>query len=232
MIEKRVKQPFRFVSCMELREILGKRAMDESRLLEIIEEAPADSIYYHTHSYYLRHPYSQGVFPNDFATWAALHAQDRVLGERLGILDPFEFDDIERLRVEILTIIDDHLSHLRTIPRSATGEPFEFVRSHVIEADLGLQAWTLREFRGTMADVEVGAVYNHVCEARLRKGRLSGDFAGWLSAEDGLGLPDLAAEVVKLGRLGLSLEGMRMRIVRLCDGVLGAPVPDEHRLGR
>jgi hypothetical protein len=30
---------------MELREILGKRATDESRLLEIIEEAPADSIH-------------------------------------------------------------------------------------------------------------------------------------------------------------------------------------------
>ena len=78
--------PFRFVSCMELREVLGKRAMDEHRLLELIEEVPADSLYYHTHSYYLRHSYSQGPFPNDFATWVALHAQDRVLAERLGQL--------------------------------------------------------------------------------------------------------------------------------------------------
>ncbi len=220
---RRAQQPFQFVSCMELREILGKRALDESRLLEIIEEAPADSIYYHTHSYYLRHPYSQGLYPNDFATWVALHDQDSVLGERLGILDPFEFDDIERLRASIVTIIVDHLSHLGTIPRCITGEPFEFVRSHVIEADLGLQAWTLREFRDILAGVEVGAVYNHVCEARLRKGRLSGDFANWLFGEDGLGLPDLAAQVQKVGRLGLSLEGMRARIVGLCDRLLGAP---------
>jgi len=205
---------------MELREILGKRAMDEARLLEIIEEAPADSIYYHTHSYYLRHPYSQGLFPNDFATWVALHEQDRVLGERLGVLDPFEFDDIERLRAGIVTIIADHLSHLGTIPRCTTGEPFEFVRSHVIEADLGLEAWTLREFRDALAGVEVGAVYNHVCEARLRKGRLSGDFVNWLSAENGLGLPALATQVEKVGRLGLSLEGMRARIVGLCDRTL------------
>lgn len=45
MIDRYAKQPFRFSSCMELREVLGKRAMDEHRLLELIEEAPADSIY-------------------------------------------------------------------------------------------------------------------------------------------------------------------------------------------
>ena len=39
------KQPLRFSSCMELDEVLGKRAMNEHRLLELIEEAPADSIY-------------------------------------------------------------------------------------------------------------------------------------------------------------------------------------------
>jgi len=203
--------------------MLGKRALDESRLLEIIEEVPSDSIYYHTHSYYLRHPYSQGLFPNDFASWVALHAQDRVLGERLGILDPFEFENIEQLRDEIMTIIADHLSHLGTIPRCTTGEPFEFVRSHVIEVDLDLEVWRLREFRKALARVEVGAVYNHVCEARLRKGRLSDDFTGWLSAKEGLGLPDLGEQVVKVGRLGLSLEGMRERIVRLCDRFLGTP---------
>ena len=219
---RRAGSPFRFVSCMELREVMGQRAMDEQRLLELIEEIPADSIYYHTHSYYLRHAYAQGLFPNDFATWVTLHAHDRVLGEQLGILDPFEFDGIEQLRGEILAIMSEHLSHIKPLPRATTGEPFEFMRSHVIEADLGLETWTLREFRDALAHVEVGAIYNHVCEARLRKGRLSGDFADWLSAEDGLGLQELAARVAKVGCLGVSLEGIREQIVRLCDRELAA----------
>ena len=45
MADRRAEHLFRFVSCMELREALGKRALDEQRLLEIIEEAPVDSIY-------------------------------------------------------------------------------------------------------------------------------------------------------------------------------------------
>ncbi|MGQ0809865.1 MAG: DUF5752 family protein [Nitrospiraceae bacterium] len=217
---RRAANPFRFVSCMELREILGKRAMDEQRLLEIIEEAPADSIYYHTHSYYLRHAYTQQSYSSDFAAWVALHAQDRVLGERLGILDPFGFRDIEQLRQEIVAIIEDHLSHLRTIPRYTTEEPFEFIRSYIIEAPLDVEAWTLREFRDAMAGVEAGALYYHACEARMRKRAPSVDFARWLSADEGLGMQDFGIQVERVGRLGLSLEGMRERLVALCDDEL------------
>jgi hypothetical protein len=218
--ERRAASPFRFVSCIELREVLAKEAMDEQRLLELIEEVPGDSIYYHTHSYYLRHPHAQRLFPNDFATWVTIHAQDRLLGERLGVLDPFEFEDIEQLRGEIVSIIGDHLNQLAVVPRSAANEPFEFVRAHIIESDLGLEVGTLQEFRDALVQVEVGAVYNHVCEARRRNGRLPGDFACWLAAEDGLAMPDLAAAVAKVGRLGLSLEGIRGHIVRLCDRAL------------
>jgi len=208
--------PFRFVSCMELREVLGKRAMDEHRLLELIEEVPADSIYYHTHSYFLRHAYSQQLYSNDFATWVVLYAQDRVLGERLGVLDPFDFSDIEQLRDEILRILGDHLSH-STVPRYIASEPFEFIRSHIIEIPLGLEARTLSEFYDALADVEIGAVYNHVCEARMRKRLQSVDFSCWLSSGEGLGLQQLALNVEQVGRLGLSLEGMRSKILRLCD---------------
>lgn len=220
MTVQRAKQPFRFYSCMELREILGKRARDEQHLLEIIEEAPPDSIYYHTHSYYLRHPYAQGLYPNDFATWVAIHAQDRVLGERLGVLDPFSFDDIEALRAEIVSIIAEHLDHDRVVSHRISDEPFEFVRSHVIEVDLGIEVTTLREFRDALSRVEIGAVYNHLCEARMRKRQPQGDFAYWLSSEIGLGMQELGEQIVSVGRLGLSLEGMRERIVSACDRAL------------
>ena len=220
MPHRSANMPFRFVSCMELREVLGKRAMDEHRLLELIEEVPADSIYYHTHSYFLRHAYTQQLYLNDFASWVVLYAQDRVLGERLGVLDPFAFGDIEQLRDEILRIMADHLNHSTASSRCVVSEPFEFIRSHIIEVPLDLETRTLNEFYDALANVEVGAVYNHVCEARMRKRQLSVDFARWLSSEEGLGLQELALRVEQVGRLGLNLEGMRNKILRLCVGEL------------
>jgi hypothetical protein len=231
MIDRYANQPFRFSSCMELREVLGKRAMDEHRLLELIEEAPADCIYYHTHSYYLRHAYTQQLYSNDFATWLVLYAQDRVLGERLGVLDPFEFSDIEHLRDEIVTTMADHLNHSTAVSRCIVSEPFEFIRSHVIEIPLGLDARTLWEFRNALADVEVGAVYNHVCEARMRKKAPSADFAYWIASEEGLGLQELAMKVEQVGRLGLSLEGMRKKILHLCDEEIATQFGGLHQSG-
>lgn len=220
MPERRAQHPFRFVSCMELRQILGKRAMDTERLLELMEEVPGDSIYYHTHSYFLRHPSLPGYVMNDFATWALLHIQDRVLAERLAIINPFEFDDIELVRGQFVETLIEHLSRQPVVHRPISGEPFEFVRSHVIESDVGTTVWTLREFREALAGVDVGAVYNHVCESRFRKNRPAGDFALWIGSDDGLRQPELSRQVLTVPLLGLSLEGMRDRIVSLCDRVL------------
>src|SRR5512137_194112 len=171
MASKTAEHPFLFTGCWELREMLGRSARDEQQLLEAIEEVPLDSIYYHTHRFFLRHRFIADPYPNDFATWTAIQVRDRVLGERLGILDPYDFENLEALRSEIVNIIDEHLSQLQIIPRVIYGEPFHFMQSRIIEVPTGLEARSLREFRKILATVDASAVYYHNFEAILRLGR-------------------------------------------------------------
>ncbi len=51
---------------------------------------------------------------------------------------------------------------------------------------------------------------------RIRKGK--SDFALWF--DEVLGLPDLADKVEKIDAYMYSLEGLRAKILSLCDGVL------------
>lgn len=217
MGDQKAATPFYFVGCVELREMLGRKAADVEQLMQGIEEAPLDSIYYHTHSYFLRYEYGPGLFPNDFATWAAISVRDRVLSERLGLIDPFEFKDLESLRAEIVSTIDDHLKRLWSVPRVIQGEPFEFIRSHVIEVDLELTANSLKEFRDLLATVDRSALFNHICEAKIRKGRRSNDFIAWIGSETGLNLPKLAEQVGAIQPIGLTLEGIRSRTLAILD---------------
>jgi hypothetical protein len=215
----RAQTPFVFFACIELQEILGHRARDERELMEQLERVPLGSVYYHTHSVFLRHYQITGAYPNDFANWVASQVRDQVLAERLAVVDPFGFDSLEALREELVTIIDRHIFTLHPVPRVVFGEPFFFVQSHVIEVPTGLEAWTLREFRRCLAEVHASALYLHGLDARIWRGDPRGDFATWIERD--LGCAALAGEVVRINPYLGGLERVRTRMLQLLDGALG-----------
>lgn len=216
---------FRFIGCSEIQEILGKQAEDERQLAELLEEVPLDSVYYHTHSFFLRSRFIERGYPNDFAQWAGEQVRDHVLAERLCVMDPFDFPSLEALREELISIIDDHLSVMGTVPRVGFGTPFYFNRSRILEVPTGLEVRTLREFRDAISEVDVSALYFHVFEAHLRLQRNENDFSAWIRA--GLKLPELADRIKALNPYLGSLERLRSSLLDMCDDYLAksGPVP-------
>ncbi len=191
--------------------MLGRRARDEQELLELLEDVPIDTIYHHTAARFLRFEVVDAMFPNDFAMWAAREVRDQVLGERLGVIDPFDFPSLEALRLELVSTIDDHLSRIGVIPRVIHGEPFYFMRSRLIEIPAGQVAVDLASFEEALSQVDASAIYYHTVEARLRKGVTEGDFARWLG--DQLQMKELAARVGRFSPFSSSLEAMRRQLV-------------------
>jgi len=210
--------PFEFVACLQLREMLGRTAWDERELLTGIEHVPADSIYYHTHSSFLRSRYPSAPYPNDFATWVATQVRDPVLGERLAVVDPFMFDDLERLRNAMLAILDDHLQAEEPAPCvgavGRAGEPFHFMQSTIIEVPTGVRARTLGEFADALHHVDVSVIFYHMFRPVVNSGTVS-DPAQWLERE--LGLPALAGRVRLLSPYARNLEGLRSDLLSLVE---------------
>lgn len=209
---------FRFLGCSEIQELLGKQAEDERTLAELLEEVPLDSVYFHTHSFFLRHRFIERTYPNDFAEWIGEQVRDHVLAERLAVVDPFEYPSLEALREELVSLIDDHLSGLATVPRVGFGAPFYFSRSRILEVPTGLEARTLREFRAAISEVDVSVIYFHVFESHLRLQREENDFAAWIRS--GLKLPELADRIKALNPYLGSLERLRSNLLNMCDDQL------------
>ncbi len=209
---------FVFIGCVELRQALDRQALDERELLDRLEEVPGGSIFYHTHGYFLRHRPVTTAYGNDFARWAAVELRDQALAERLAVVDPFEFSDLEQLREELVTIVHDHLRHLTTVPRAEPSGIFHFQQSHIVQVELGPRATTLAEFRDGLASVDASAIYFHMVEARARLGRRSGDFAEWMRGS--LGLAELADRIERIDTFMTSLERVRARVLSLVDEVL------------
>jgi len=206
---------FGFVECIEIKELLGKRADNELDLLELLEDVPADSIYYHTHSYFLRHFYLTGEYPNDFANWAVIQLRDRVLGEKLGSVTPEATKTLENIRTEVMDIIDNHLAEVKSVPFVSQGEPFYFMKSRIIEVPTGIEVSNLREFVEALKKIHASAIYYHIFEAAFRSKRGRNDFAIW--CEQCLGLKELSAAIDHVDFYMYSLEGLRKKIVFLCE---------------
>src|SRR5439155_232429 len=84
-VTSRAARPFRFAGCVELRQTLDVHALDERELMHRIAEVPADSIFFHTFGYFLRHRALTTAYGNDFSRWAALEIGDHALAERLAV---------------------------------------------------------------------------------------------------------------------------------------------------
>ena len=216
---RKADKPFSFTGSSELREILGKEAEDEKRLVELLEEVPLGSIYYHTHTYFLRHSHVERLYPNDFAQCVAMEVRDHVLGERLAVIDPFELQGLEPLREELISVIDDHLSRTPIVPRVIFGKPFNFNQSRILEVSTGLEVWTLEGFRNALSEVDVSAIYYHIFESRHRLGKQESDFSVWI--EESLEMPELAGKFRAINPYRGSLERHRSALLMVCDEFLG-----------
>ncbi|MGB3114276.1 MAG: DUF5752 family protein [Candidatus Omnitrophota bacterium] len=210
---------FEFIGCMELKELLGKKADDELALMELIEDVPLDSVYFHTHSYFLRPYYLAGQYPTDFANWAAIPVRDRVLGEKLASVMPSRDKTLDDIRNDLIDIIDKHLSEIKIVPSVVYGSPFYFMQSRIIEVPMGITVNDLESFTEALRTVDASAIYYHTYEARLRTRRGRNDFSIWL--KDVLGLDELAGKVEGIDYYMYSLESLRTKIVELCEKEMG-----------
>ena len=209
---------FHFTNCIEIKELLGLKADDELKLLELLDEVSIDSIYFHMHSYFLRHVYVSGIYPNDFANWAAIQVRDRVLGEKLATVTPNRNLTLEDLRYELIDIIDKHLHDMKIIPSVIYGESFYFMKSQIIEVPTNIKVKNLQEFIDALRVVDASSIYNHIFESQMRLKRRSNDFSIWF--EDILGLKKLANKIEQLDSYMFTLEGLREKLIDLCSGEL------------
>jgi len=203
---------------VELREFVGARAWTGPQLARRLDEVPLDAIHHHTHGPLLRHRFAVGAYPSDFATWVDVQVRDRVLAERLAMVDPIDYPNLTALRQALVSVVHAHVRRVPAAARLTAAEPFDFIRSQVVEIASGVEARTLGELRDALLEADPSALYFHLVEARLRLGQGRNDFARW--AEEGLGRPALAAAFQVVNPHAGGLEQARARLVAVCDAAL------------
>jgi hypothetical protein len=217
--------PFVFTACVELRQTLQRTAHDARELMERLREAPDDAVLFHVHGYFLRHRPFTIAYGNDFARWAAVELADMALGERLAVVDPFQYGRLSELREALVAIIGSHAA-TRPGPRVEFQRAFHFQRSRMVLVPVGPPVGTLAEFRQGLAAVDASAIYHHMVEARARASRPRSDFAEWVGTA--LDLADLATQIERIDLYLTTPERVRGRLLLLVDQALEAGAEDSR----
>jgi hypothetical protein len=173
--------PFEIKDCVLLVRMSGLLpAMNLRELRDRIAVCNENVLYHHFCETTPRPTFDDPDYRNDFAVWSKMYLGDRVLAERLGILDPYLYEQMEGLRTTVLEIIDDRLGELTVIPWVRPGDEFLFKEATTVVFDTGERIRHPRELVPAIQRMTNGSIYYHFLEALRRPPIRKDDFSAWL----------------------------------------------------
>ncbi len=173
--------PFEVKDCALLTRMSGlPPAINLRELRERIAQCGENVLFHHFCETTLRGTFDNPDYRNDFAVWSKWYLGDRVLAERLGILDPYEFPSLGELRAATLEVIDERLGESTMIPWARPGDELYFMEATTVVFDTGIRISHPRELAAAIGAMTGGSVYYHFLEARRRPPFGKDDFTAWL----------------------------------------------------
>jgi hypothetical protein len=173
--------PFEIRDCALLTKMSGLQpALNLRELRDRISACSPNVLYHHFCETLLVPQFDYPDFRNDFAVWGRHMLRDDVLGERLGIIDPYAFLSLEELRGIVLEIIDERLSELAIVPWAPSGNEFYCMEATTVVFDTGERIFDPHDLSRAIGTMTNSSIYFHFLEARRRPPFRIDDFSVWL----------------------------------------------------
>ena len=221
-----MSQDFVLEECSLVRCGTGRVCTNLRELLEAVRSAGAAVLEHHMMRCALEDHFELYEFPNDLARWCWDALGDHELAEKLALLNPYNFRDIDRLRTELSNPLEDHLWSLERVPWSRPGLELHLVESRLVASDTGERFSTLAGLTEALPRMSRRSLFYHFHEAYRRNG--VDDFSMWLERK--AAPQELIDRIRALDFYFLNLNQLRQQMLdALCaflaepQAVLGGP---------
>jgi hypothetical protein len=196
-------------------------AMNLRELEERIAVCPEECLFHHFCETVIRPTFDDPEFHDDIALWARRNIRDRVLAERLGIINPYKVESFEQLRMTLIDIIEERLSEVSYIPWAPKGQDFQFMQAATVVFDTGIVLEQPEDLLARLPDFSLSSVYYHFVEARRRTDDRTDDFTVWLR--------NFGDEVAPLQRTLAGVDFYFMSLQELKKTLIDAVAESERR---
>lgn len=173
--------PFFVKDCAVAAIATGRRAQNLRELRDHLLVVHPGSIYHHFWGSLLRPGFEDPEYNNDFASWARHALHDTALAERLAVIDPAQFDNMEDMRQEVVDEIEDRLDETEFLTWARRDQQFHFIRAQTVVFDTKKQASEPEALARLVPTLSTSTIFYHFVDARRRVPAGQDDFRAWLS---------------------------------------------------
>ena len=174
-------QSFVVKDCTLIAIATGVKAQSLREMRDKLANIHSGSIYFHFWGGLLSPRFEEPEFNNDFASWSYHALHDTVLAERLSVIDPTHFHDMEDLRREVIDVIEERLYEVDFVPFTKSSQRFNFVRSQIVVFDTHKRIEKPEELSYMLKNFSSGSIFYHFIDARRRTENNTDDFREWLN---------------------------------------------------
>ncbi|MDT8273052.1 MAG: DUF5752 family protein [Desulfomonilia bacterium] len=175
-----MKEPFAVKDCALIALATGEQAQNLRELRDRLQTTRISCIYYHFWGGLLRPRFDDPEYQNDFSIWVSHSLHDKVLAERLALINPTDFEDLEGVRGKLIDVIEDRLDETGIVPWANPSQRFYFVRSQIVVFDTGTRILDPEDLGTIMPHLSAGSIFYHFIDARRRTPLGNDDFHEWL----------------------------------------------------
>lgn len=173
--------PFAVKDCALVAIATGKKAQNLREMADILNSIHSGSIYYHFWGALVRPRFDEPEYNNDFATWSYYGLRDLTLAERLAIINPTDFQDLEVLRQHLIDMIEQRIDEVEWLSWTPPDRAFHFIRSQIVVFDTRRRIQNPEDLVEAVRSMSLTSIFYHFIDARRRASEGDNDFSAWLA---------------------------------------------------
>ncbi|MFA6916909.1 MAG: DUF5752 family protein [Parachlamydiales bacterium] len=221
-LEQLPSQIFYVKNCSLASIATGERASSLQELRDKIATVEEGCLYHHFWGDRMNTQFVHTQHHNDFASWVYHRLHDQILAEKLSIIDPTEFENLELLRQELLETIEQRLDNYEIVLWTRKEDQFHFVGSTIVVFDSSLEIKTPEELVKIIPQLSPNSIFYHFIDSRLRTAEKTDDFTLWLR-QFGTKYEGLIEEIQVIDPYFLSLTQLKDELARIANEYFKEP---------
>ncbi len=207
--------PFYIKDCALATIATGLKARTLMEFREKLSAIDPACVYYHFWSPRLRPSFEHWLYLNDFSQWFRKSLHDDVLAERVDVLDPTDYVNMEDLRDDLLKIVDHRLHENEALASYQSAEEFYFAKSKIIIFQTRLRFSQPAELVHIVPLLTLSSLFFHFIDARRRTSDKIDDFSSWLKDSFGDEYQDLISMLRKKDPYIISLSDLKIKLIKM-----------------